>query len=163
MAEFFIDTAATATEIQKARLTVADGGSADIDGATDGACVLHMLVCLNNTDPRILTPSGAMCQSPDIDVFHLRAPKPDSSHAEDAANAQAILAAVKSLGANTVGGEHFNVVDYTAPVTTQNACATTYVRIPLRHGEATKKTFKTRIPRGDGTKDLDTLTITCTP
>lgn len=163
VAEFFIDTAVTATDIAKAKVTVTDGGSSDFDGTANGVCVVHTVVCLNNTDPRILTPAGSMCTSPDVDFFHLRSPRPDSSKPEDKANATAILAAVGSLGANAVTGEHLNIVDYGPVLTAANKCAGTYLQIPVRHAQPTKKIFKTRVVRTDGTKDLDKVTITCTP
>jgi penicillin amidase len=78
-------------------------------------------------------------------------------------NANAILSALEALGTFTVAGDHHNIVDYAPALTTQNTCAGTYVRIPIKHAQPTKKSFKTRVVRGDGTKDIDTLTITCTP
>ncbi len=163
MSEFFVDTPVTPEGIAKAKVTVTDGGNSDFDGAANGTCVVHMVICLNNADPRILTPGGAMCTSPDIDVFHLRSPRPDGSRPEDQANATAILAAVKSLGANTVSGGHLNIVDYNTPITTANKCIGTYLQIPLKNGHATKKAFKTRVVRTDKTKDLDKVLITCAP
>ena len=162
-AEFFIDAPVTPTEISKAKVTIADGSPSDFDGTADGVCVVHMVLCLNNADPRIMTPSGQACQSPDVDLFHLRAPRPDASKPEDQANANAIIGALGALGAASITGEHHNIVDYAPALAAQNACAGTYVRVPIRHGQPSKKSFKTRVLRGDGNKDLDTLTITCTP
>ena len=163
VAEFFVDTPVTQTEIMKAKLSLTDGGPSDFDGTSNDACVVHLVICLNNADPRVLTPQGAMCQSPDIDLFHLRSPRPDGSRPEDRTNANAILGAVRSLGANVVIGDHDNIVDYGPLLTAQNKCAGTYLTIPLRNGEATKKVFKTRVVRSDRTKDLDKVTITCLP
>ena len=163
VAEYFIDAPVTADTIHKAKITIADGGVSDFDGASNGTCVVHMVVCLNNADPRILTPSGAPCTSPDVDTFTLRSPRPDSSRTEDQGNAKAILAAVGTLGANAITGDHHSTVDYGPPVTTQNTCAGTYLQIPLKHGEANKKSIKTKVTRSDGTKDLDKITLICTP
>jgi penicillin amidase len=163
IAEYFIDAPVTADNIQKAKITITDGGSSDFDGTANGTCVVHAVICVNNADPRITTPSGAMCTSPDVDVFTLRSPRPDSSKVEDQANANAIIGALKTLGPNTITGDHKNAVDYAPAVTAANKCVGTYLQISLKHGEATKKSFKTKVARSDGTKDLDKVTITCTP
>lgn len=163
IAEYFIDAPVTADNIQKAKITIADGGPSDFDGTANGTCVVHAVICVNNADPRITTPSGAMCTSSDVDVFTLRSPRPDSSKVQDQANANAIIGALKTLGPNTITGDHKNAVDYAPAVTAANKCVGTYLQISLKHGEATKKSFKTKVARSDGTKDLDKVTITCTP
>ncbi len=163
MSEFFVDVPATPDAITTAKVSLNDGGSSDYDGTANGTCVVHLVVCLNNADPRILTPSGSMCTSPEIDLFQLRSPRPDSSKPEDQVNANAILAAVETVGANAVTGDHKNIVDFGPVITAANKCVGTYVSIPLKDGHKTTKVFKTRVVRSDKTKDADKVAITCTP
>lgn len=163
MAEFFVDTPVDAVGIRKGRVGVTDGASSDFDGSADGTCVAHLVLCFNSNDPRIIDSKGQQCQSPEIDVFQMKKPRPDAIKAEDQANAAAILAAVGTLGPAVTTGDHSNILDFAPTVTTQDRCASTYVRIPLKNGAATRKTFKTRVIRSDGTKDSDALRITCSP
>jgi penicillin amidase len=163
IAEYFVDTPVTADEIQQAKLTIHDGGPSDIDGTANGTCVVHVVICLNNADPRITTPSGSMCTSPDVDVFTLRSPRPDSSKSEDQANANAILGALETIGPNAITGDHKNEVDYAPAITAANKCVGTYLQVSLKNGQAVKKSFKTKVARSDGTKDLDKVVITCAP
>ena len=162
-AEFFVDTPVTPAAIARAQVSVTDGSSTDLDGSVNGSCAVHVAFCVNNNDPRVVNAQGQPCQSPDINLFHLRAPRPDSSRPEDQANGGAILAAVSSLGPSVTTGDHNNVIDFGPALTRQNACAGTYMVVPIRHGAPTKKVIKTRVVRTDGTKDLDTLRIVCTP
>ncbi len=70
---------------------------------------------------------------------------------------------MSALGPSVTTGDHLNILDFGPPVTTQDRCVGTYVQIPLKNGEANRKTFKTRVIRTDGTKDTDLIRITCTP
>ena len=163
VSEMFIDAPVTPTIIKKAKLSVVDGSGADFDGTANGSCTVHMVICINNNDPRIVSGSGAQCQPTNVDTFELQKPRPDSSRSEDQVNAVAILAALGAFGASTTTGDHQNVLDYTVPVATPDKCVGTYVVIPMRNGEATKKLFKTKVTRDDGVKDLDLFSITCAP
>ncbi len=163
VAEYFVDAPVTQDSIHKAKISIADGGPSDFDGTANGTCVVHMVICLNNADPRILTPAGTQCSSPDVDLFTLRSPRPDSSKAEDQANANAILGVLKTIGPNTITGDHMSTVDYGPAISAANRCVGTYVQISLKRGRPTKKSFKTKVARSDGIKDLDKVTIICTP
>ncbi len=161
--EFFVDAPATATDLHKAKISLTDGGSSDFDGAADGRCVAHVVLCVNNNDPRLTYGQGQTCQPTDIDVFQLSRPKPDSSRPEDATNATAILSAIRSLGTSTTSGKHSNVLDFTPVVTNQDRCVGTYLIVPLRNGNRGTKRFGSKTVDSAGTKDLDTLTIICNP
>jgi len=163
ISEVFIDAPVTPTVIQKAKLTIVDGSGADFDGTANGSCAVHMVICINNNDPRIVSGAGTQCQPTNVDTFELKKPRPDSSRPEDQANAVTMLAALRTLGASTTTGDHHNVIDYTVPVATADKCVGTYVVIPLRNGVATKKLFKTKVTRDDGVKDLDLFSVTCAP
>ncbi len=162
-AEFFVDAPKSALEIKKARMSITDGGSYDFDGALDGRCVAHVVICVNNNDPRLTFSQGQQCSGADIDVFQLSKPKPDASRPEDQQNANAILAAVRTLGPSVTTGDHDNVIDFGPAVTAQDRCVGTYVSVPLRNGHKTKKTIGTKTTRSDGTKDIDSLTLVCNP
>jgi penicillin G amidase len=161
--EFFVDAPKTADEIKKAKLSITDGGSSDFDGSADGRCVAHVVICVNNNDPRLVFGEGQQCSGADIDVFQLSRPKPDASRPEDQQNSNAILAAVKTLGPSVTTGDHGNIVDFGPAITSQDRCVGTYVTVPLRNGHRARKTIGTKTTRSDGTKDIDSLTIVCNP
>ena len=161
--EFFVDAPKSADEIKKAKMSINDGGAYDFDDTHDARCVAHLVICINNNDPRLTFGQGQQCSGADIDVFQLNSPKPDSSRTEDQQNANSILAAITTLGPSTTSGNHQNVVDFTSPITSQDRCVGTYVAIPLKNGHKTKKTIRTKTTRSDGTKDSDSLTIICNP
>ena len=161
--EFFVDAVSTADDIKKAKISITDGGAADFDGAADGRCVAHVVLCVNNNDPRLTYGQGQQCQPTDVDVVQLSRPKPDSSREDDQLNAVAFLTAIKSLGPSVTGGAHDNVVDFGPAITAADRCVGTYLAIPLRNGHRTQKRFGTKTTSTDGTKDTDSLTIICNP
>ncbi len=164
ISEFFVDAPVAQTQITSAKVTIHDGGDGDFDGASDGTCVAHLFVCLNNADPRIVNRDGQVCQPTDVATFELKMPRTDAKGTDDRNNAKTVQALVKAFGpVASVTGDHFTIINYTAPIATPNVCKSTYVRVPLRHGLKRKKTFRIRATRSDGIRDDDKLTITCTP
>jgi penicillin amidase len=161
--EFFVDATKTADDIKKAKISLTDGGSSDFDGAADGRCVAHVVICVNNNDPRLIYGQGQQCQGTDIATFQLSRPKPDASKEEDRVNADAVLNALRTLGPSVTSGRNENILTFGPAVTSQDRCVGTYVSIPLRNGNRGKKVFGTKTVRSDGTKDIDSLTIICNP
>ncbi len=64
MSEFFVDTPVDSVAIQKAKVSLVDGSGSDVDGAADGTCVVHLVLCFNNNDPRIIDSNGNQCHEP---------------------------------------------------------------------------------------------------
>lgn len=160
--EFFIDATKTADDIKKAKISLNDGGNSDFDGTADGRCVVHVMLCFNNNDPRLLH-KDQQCHGADINTFELSKPRPDGSREEDRVNAASILTAVGSLGPSVTTGSHNNVLDFGPAMTTQDRCVGTYLTIPLRNGKKTKMNVGAKTFRSDGTKDTDSISITCNP
>jgi penicillin G amidase len=174
IAEFFVDTPVDALAIKKAKIEMTDGGSSDFDGEANGVCIAHVLLCLNNDDPRIVNAkTGVQCPITDVDVFELKKPHPLNKKPEDVANANRILDAARSLapGGSTTTGTKGNVIEYTTPVTAHDDCATLYLAVPLKGPDKKgKKSFKLRATdlfmdagHVKKTKDNDSLKITCLP
>ncbi|TMA81016.1 MAG: penicillin acylase family protein [Deltaproteobacteria bacterium] len=164
ISEFFVDAPAAQTEIASTKVTIHDGGDGDFDGASDGTCVAHVVICLNNADPRIVNGDGQVCQATDVAKFEVKTPRGDASKLEDRINARNVQALVKAFApVASVTGNHFTIINYSTPITTGNLCKSTYVRVPLRHGVKRKKLFRIRATRSDGIHDDDKLTITCEP
>jgi hypothetical protein len=159
--EFFIDAPVTATDMKKAKLTITDGGTGDLDGAVNGTCAVHVIVCVNNNDPRLVDGGGTPCAPTDVATMEVAKPRPDASRPEDQANGIALLNALKGLGASTTTGSHLNVLSYTVPVSTLGKCVGTYVEVPKRNGAPTKKIFKLKATDTNSVKDKDLLTIIC--
>jgi hypothetical protein len=163
MAEFFADVPIDPVAIDKAKLSLTDGGTGDFDGTANGTCVVHLVICINNNDPRIIDSNDQQCQSGEVDLFHLKKPRPDANKVEDQINGAAILAAAQTLGPSVTTGDHQNILDYGPSLTVQDKRVGTYVSVPLKNGAKAKKMFKTRWTRTDGTKDSDVMTVTCNP
>ena len=152
-----------ALAIRMATLTIADGSAADFDGAANGSCVVQLMVCINNNDPRLTDAGGAQCQSPDVATYQLKRPLPDVGRAEDKVNAAAILATLSSLGSSSADGSHTSTLTFTPAVTAQDSCVDTYVVIPIHNGRPTRKFFKSIVTQTNGGRDADSLRIICTP
>ncbi len=163
-AEVLVDAPATPENLAKAQITLTDGGSADFDESANGTCVVHLFLCLNNTDPRIVDNHAVQCQSADVNLFELKKPRPDAKKVVEAANGVALMNAARALGASVTIGDHGSILDYGPAVTAQNVCAPTYLRVPLKKpGVKGKQTFKILVTRSDGQKDTDTIKVTCNP
>ena len=161
--EFFVNAPVDALAIRMATLTIADGSAADFDGAANGSCVVQLMVCINNNDPRLTDAGGAQCQSPDVATYQLKRPLPDVGRAEDKVNAAAILATLSSLGSSSADGSHTSTLTFTPAVTAQDSCVDTYVVIPIHNGHPTRKFFKSIVTQTNGGRDADSLRIICTP
>ena len=155
--EFLVDAPTDADTIKRSKFVVNDGGSSDFDGTANGKCVVHVLACVNNADPRLA------CTPSDVDVITLKGPKPDSKRAEEAASAKALLAAFGSLGTSTIKGDHKNVVDFNLALGTNNRCAGAYLTVPTKNGKPKNVKLSTQAVSSLESKDSDTLTIVCNP
>ncbi len=155
--EFLVDAPGDERAIKRAKFSINDGGSSDFDGTANGSCVAHVLVCVNNLDPRLA------CTPSDVDLVTLKRPKPDSRKTEEATNANALIAALRTLGTSTVKGNHKNIVDFAPPVGTQNRCAGAYLTVPTKNGRARSIKVRTRAEASSGANDADSLTIVCNP
>jgi len=164
ISEFFVDAPAAQTQIASTEVTIHDGGDGDFDGASDGTCVAHLVICLNNADPRIVNGNGQVCQATDVAKFEVKTPRGNAAKLEDSINGRNVQALVKAFApVASVTGNHFTIINYSTPITTGNLCKSTYVRVPLRQGLKRKKLFRIRATRSDGIHDDDKLTITCEP
>ncbi|HSV05576.1 MAG TPA: penicillin acylase family protein, partial [Candidatus Binatus sp.] len=142
-AEFFVNNAPVdELAIRMATITVTDGGAGDLDATANGSCVVQLMVCINNNDPRLTDAGGAQCQSPNVASYQLKRPLPDVGRDEDKANGAAILATLGSLGPSSASGPHAATLTFTPAVTAQDSCVDTFVVIPIHNGRPTKKFFK---------------------
>ena len=162
-AEFFANAPVDANAIQKATITITDGGAGDLDATANGSCVVQLMICINNNDPRLTEPGGSQCQSPDVASYQLKRPLPGTGRDEDKTNAAAILASLQSFGSSTAGGPHAATLTYTPPVTAQDSCVDTFVVIPIHNGRPTRKFFKSLVTQSNGGRDADSLRVICTP
>src|SRR5262249_41985180 len=133
------------------------------DATANGSCVVQLVMCVNNNDPRLTEVGGAQCQSPNVASYELKRPLPDVGRDEDQANAAAILATLGSLGASSAGGPHAATLTFTPAVTAQDSCVDTFVVIPIHNGRPTRKLFKSLVTQSNGARDADSLRVICTP
>ena len=147
------------------RQTCRDGDpTCDADGATDGTCTFQLASCFNCTDP--LLPE---CVPIPAASYAIARPRLDSANPVDAANAEAMAAAVAAL-AGTRDPEHPYVVEFD-PLFADAACtALTPFKVPLRQtasGLRTRRyTMRARsiAPTPTGLRwDADALRLICVP
>ncbi|MEB2285980.1 MAG: hypothetical protein B6D46_04830 [Polyangiaceae bacterium UTPRO1] len=158
--EFFVDAPADAKALKQNSFVINDGGGSDFDGATNGACVAHVMICLNNNDPR-LQASG--CFPNDVKSVTIKSPRPDSRKPVDAKIGRDLSALLRSLGPNLVLGNHVNTIQYQTALATPDRCVTAYLSIPLRNGKLTRKVVRLRTEDSAGKADVDSLKIACRP
>ncbi len=158
--EFFVDAPTDEKTIKRNSFTITDGGGTDFDGAANGTCVAHVMICLNNNDPRL---TGSACFGSDVKEVTIKSPKPDSRNAVDGKIGRDLSALFRSLGTNTVTGAHVNTITYNTPFNTQDHCVTQYIAIPIKNGHLTRKTIRLRTEDSTGKVDVDSLKIACTP
>ena len=160
VSEFFVDAPTDEKSIKRNSFTINDGGGTDFDGATNGTCVAHVMICLNNNDPRLM---GSGCFGSDVKTITIKNPKPDSRNDVDGRIGRDLSTILQSLGANNVTGPHVNVIEYTTPIATQDRCVTAYLTVPIRNGRLTRKTIRLRTEDSTGKVDVDSLKIACDP
>jgi hypothetical protein len=148
--------------VKRGSSTSNDGGGSDFDGTTNGSCVAHLMLCLNNNDPR-LTSGVGQCQSPDIKSITIKSPRPDSRKASEAAIGRAFSNLLRPLGTHILVGAHVNTIQYNTALTTQDRCLTTYLSIPIKNGRLTRQTSRLGTESSSGTRDADTIKISCNP
>jgi hypothetical protein len=148
--------------------TCTDGDPAcDADGNVDGVCTMKLMLCLDDTDPRLpCTPDFVGS----VEVKKPSALKPKD--ATDASNAVALESAAHSLGVAII--RHRQVVTPGPGTSTPNACAfvapaSFVVPIAARGGTPAPTTRQIaltstgRAATGRTVRDSDRLKITCVP
>ena len=80
VSEFFVDAPTDEKSIKRNSFTINDGGGTDFDGATNGTCVAHVMICLNNNDPGSW---AAAASGSDVKTITIKNPKPDSRNDVD--------------------------------------------------------------------------------
>lgn len=158
--EFFVDASADAKAVKRGSFVINDGGGSDFDGATDGTCTAHVLLCLNNNDPRF---QGSACFPSDIKSVTVKSPNPDSRNDADAKIGRDLVTLLRAQGTNVLLGAHLNTVQYNTAITTQDRCLTAYLKIPIRNGRLTRKIVRLRTEDSAGRKDVDSVKIACNP
>lgn len=158
--EFFADAPVTEKSLKQNSFTITDGGGTDLDGTANGTCVAHVMLCLNNNDPRL---QGSACFPSNVKSVTIKTPKPDSKVAVDGKIGRDLSTLLRSLGPNVVQGPHLNTISYTTPIATQDRCLTAYVSIPIRNGRLTRKVIRLRTEDSNGRADVDSLKIGCNP
>ncbi len=158
--EFFVDAPSSAKALKQNSFVINDGGGSDFDGVTNGTCVAHVLICINNNDPRL---QGSACFPSDVTSITMKNPKPDSTKAVDGAIGRQLSTLLRSLGPNQVLGNHLNTIQYNTPIATPDRCLTAYLAIPLRNGRLTRKTIRLRTEDSNGRVDVDSLKVACHP
>ncbi len=163
--EFFIDAPKDKKAFRQSKFEITDGDGFDFDRAGNNRCLAHVLLCVNNNDPRIVGRDGQQCASPDIETYELVRPKTEFKFNKpaDAPAAAALIDAIEMLGSSTVTGDDNNVVEFSPALTDQDRCTTAYIDVPLKNGRKGKQRIKTRITRSDGTRDKDRMRIICNP
>ena len=155
--EFFVDANGDEKAVKRSSFTINDGGGSDFDGATNGTCVAHLMLCVNNNDPRLT------CTSPDIKRVTIKGPKPDTLKPVEGAIGRGLSNALKSLGPNLVTGLHLNTIEYNTAITTQDRCVPMYIAIPIKNGRLTRQTIRLRTESSAGKADTDSVRIACNP
>jgi len=158
--EFFVDAAADEKAVKRSSFVINDGGGSDFDGSADGSCAVHVLICLNNNDPRL---AGSACFPSDIKSVTVKSPNPNGRNAVDAKIGRDLVALLRAQGPNLLLGSKQDTVQYTNAIATQDRCLTAYVKIPIRNGRLTRKVIRLRTLDSAGRKDVDTLKIACNP
>ncbi|MEK7423077.1 MAG: penicillin acylase family protein, partial [Actinomycetota bacterium] len=108
--EFFVDAPIGPKSLKQNSFVINDGGGSDFDGETNGACVAHVLICINNNDPRL---QGSACFPSDVKTVTIKSPRPDSRNDVDAEMGRDLMAVLQAQGAHQVLGPHVNIVQYT--------------------------------------------------
>jgi len=145
-----------------------DGDPAcDADGVADGRCTLKLVLCVNNTDPRLA------CAPKSIGSLEVRTPSADRpKDATDASNALALEAAAQSLGVAIV--RHRQIVTPGPGTSTLNACvpvAPPSFVVPLAkpHGSFAPTARRIALASigssstGRSLRDSDRVKVTCVP
>ncbi|MCC6764745.1 MAG: penicillin acylase family protein [Deltaproteobacteria bacterium] len=158
--EFFVDAPLTEKALKQNSFVINDGGGSDFDGAANGTCVAHVMICLNNNDPRL---QGSACFPNDVKRITIKSPKPDSKKAVDGKIGRDLSTLLRSLGPHNVLGSHINTIQYNTAITTQDRCVTAYVSIPIRNGRLTRQVIRLRTEDSNGKADVDSLKIACNP
>jgi cysteine-rich repeat protein len=140
--------------------------SCDADGAADDRCTFRVAICLQNADPNLPTCTAP----PGTAKFVLTSPRPNSSEADDAANALALIDAFGRLSSVPASGNSSNTLLFEPPIvlTPPDNCTDTALLIVERRG-LSRRSEKFRISttstppvdRSSGLKDSDTLLLTC--
>ncbi len=145
-----------------------DGDPAcDADGLVDGRCTMNLVLCLNDTDPRLTCTPGSLAS---IEVKTPSADQPKDP--TDGVNALALEATARSLGAAIVRKRQ--VVTPGPGTATPNACALVapagfVVPLASRRGALTATSRRIALvaigTRADGhsERDSDRVKLTCLP
>ena len=141
-----------------ARQACRDGDpTCDGDGTVNGACIFQLAICFNCTDPTLPT-----CGPDTVVSYGLFRPRPLSSDPVDAANAQALLAAVGALG-GTLGGPNQNLLTFDTPLAASGCTALVSFAVPVRGTLPGRKRLQGHARAGRGSVDADLLRLSCLP
>jgi hypothetical protein len=140
--------------------TCQDGDpTCDADRIVNGSCSFRVAVCLNQPDASV---PGCAAAADSVSAYRVQSPSPSSRNPSDAANAQALIAAVASLG-GSVGGPHLNAVTFTTPVAATTCAPLSNVVVPVKNGHPGKKTVRGRAETPLGKRDADRVKLICNP
>jgi hypothetical protein len=136
--------------------TCHDGDPAcDSDRTADGTCSFRVAVCFNRADAAF--PS---CPADTTTSYTLRRPLPLAGDPVDAANAQAILGKLVTLG-GAQGGARQNIITFSTPLATSPCSAFATFKVPTAGNG--RKVFRGRARSGSGVASADRLRLTCVP
>jgi hypothetical protein len=150
----FLDSRGLVNALQVCR----DGDAAcDADRTVDGTCSFRLGVCLGAADATLpaCTPGTTLS-------YTLRRPLPLSPDATDAANAQAVLAALVALG-GTQGGTRQNVVSYDPALAAGTCTGLATFRVPTEGTAAGTRVLRGRVRQSGGAAAADRVRLRCEP
>jgi len=138
------------------RVTCKDGdASCDADGDANGTCTFTLDICPNVTDTRLPD-----CAPSNIAEYQLLNPPAIAAGANDRVNRTAILDA---LGALAPAFRHGNSIIYSPPLTAGACASGIQITVPRKSGQTGTGRLRLRARASDGTVDIDSLKLICTP
>jgi hypothetical protein len=126
----------------------------DADRTADGVCTFRVAICFNQTDASL--PS---CTPTDVAQYKLNAPKPTSNDPEQAANGQALAAALVAIG-GVQGGTKQNEFAFT-PFATPTCTALVEQTVTVKPSGVGRRVIRGRTETSGGTVDRDTVKLRC--
>ena len=148
--------APTAQSRSKALQFCQDGDtSCDADGVANGSCTFRVAVCFNRPDPNVPT-----CAATGTVVgYDVRTPMPTAPNVLDAANGQALIAALTTLDASPANAKG-NKLNFASAITTQECSPFAQLTVPVLKTKTFRGTVRTAAGRD---KDPDKLRLRCDP
>jgi hypothetical protein len=126
----------------------------DADRTVNGACTFRVAICFRQADPSL--PS---CTGTAVDEYKLSKPRPTSADAEEAANGQALAAALVALG-STQGGLKQNEFTFAPPAGT--ICTDLVDQVVTIGGGGTgRAAIRGRTRTSSGVADRDVVKLRC--